>query len=136
MADITPIAKVRAFLEGLDDAALLAALQNISGIGDALGKSTGTTAGTLAAGDDSRLSNTRTPTDGSVTTAKIANANVTTEKLEDSAVTDAKLAAVRVKTDTTGITGADSILNMVSLTQAEYDAIGAPVSTTLYVIVG
>lgn len=38
--------------------------------------------------------------------------------------------------DTTGITGADAISNIVSLTQSEYDAIGSPNSSTLYVIVG
>ena len=37
--------------------------------------------------------------------------------------------------DITGITGADAITNMVSLTQAEYDAIGTPDAATLYVIV-
>lgn len=41
----------------------------------------GTTSGTACEGNDSRLSNTRTPTDGSVTTAKIADANVTMAKL-------------------------------------------------------
>jgi hypothetical protein len=33
-----------------------------------------------------------------------------------------------------GITGADAITNVVSLTQAEYDAIGSPNAATLYVI--
>ena len=41
-----------------------------------------------------------------------------------------------VQSNTTGITGADQITNIVSLTQAEYDAIGSPSATTLYVIVG
>lgn len=40
-----------------------------------------------------------------------------------------------VVSDNTGITGADRITNMVSLTQAEYDAIGTPDPTTYYVIV-
>lgn len=39
-----------------------------------------------------------------------------------------------VGSDITGITGADAITNIVSLTQAEYDAIGSPNATTLYVI--
>jgi len=43
----------------------------ISGLGGAATLNVGTTAGTVAAGDDSRLSNTRTPTDGSVTDQKI-----------------------------------------------------------------
>jgi hypothetical protein len=40
------------------------------------------------------------------------------------------------KSDPTGITGADAITNIISLTQAEYDAIGTPNATTLYVING
>jgi hypothetical protein len=48
------------------------------------------TLGTLStdacAGNDSRLSDTRTPTDGSVTTAKIADANVTAAKMTNSGV--------------------------------------------------
>ena len=36
--------------------------------------------------------------------------------------------------DPTGITGADAITNIVSLTQAEYTAIVSPSATTLYVI--
>jgi hypothetical protein len=41
----------------------------------------GTTSGTACQGNDSRLTNTRTPTDGTVTTAKIVDANVTVAKL-------------------------------------------------------
>jgi hypothetical protein len=37
-------------------------------------------------------------------------------------------------TDPTGITGADALTNIISLTQAEYDAIGSKSSTTLYII--
>ena len=40
-----------------------------------------------------------------------------------------------VESDTTGITGADQVTNMVSLTQAEYDAI-TPNASTVYFIVG
>lgn len=39
-----------------------------------------------------------------------------------------------VGSDTTGITGATKITNIVALTQAQYDAIASPSSTTLYVI--
>ena len=42
--------------------------------------------------------------------------------------------ATVVRSDITGISGADAISNMVSLTQAEYDAIGSPSATTLYII--
>lgn len=37
--------------------------------------------------------------------------------------------------DNTGITGADRITNIVSLTQSEYDVL-TPDATTLYVIIG
>ena len=33
-----------------------------------------------------------------------------------------------------GVTGAGNVLNMVSLTQAQYDSLAAPVATTLYII--
>jgi hypothetical protein len=36
--------------------------------------------------------------------------------------------------DSTGITGADAVTNLVSLTQAEYDAIVTPNTSTLYFI--
>lgn len=39
-----------------------------------------------------------------------------------------------VKSNTAGITGADQITNMVSLTQAEYDAIVSPNASTFYII--
>jgi hypothetical protein len=39
-----------------------------------------------------------------------------------------------VLSDPTGVTGADALTNIVSLTQAEYDAIVTPSATTLYVI--
>lgn len=41
-----------------------------------------------------------------------------------------------VRSITTGIAGADAITNIVSLTQAEYDAIAVKDSQTLYVITG
>lgn len=52
----------------------------------------GSAAGKVCEGNDSRLSNERTPSNGSVTTAKIADGNVTTDKIADSAVTSAKIA--------------------------------------------
>jgi len=47
-------------------------------------------------------------------------------------VTPADIGAVQ--SNITGIAGADAITNVVSLTQAEYDAIGTPDASTLYVI--
>ena len=36
--------------------------------------------------------------------------------------------------DPTGVTGADAVTNIISLTQAEYDAIGSPNASTFYII--
>ena len=41
---------------------------------------------------------------------------------------------LHVQSDPAGVTGADTIINMMSLTQAEYDAIGTPDAATFYVI--
>lgn len=48
----------------------------------------------LVKGDDSRLSDARTPVDGSVTTSKIVNGAVTQSKISDGSVTDAKIVDV------------------------------------------
>jgi len=48
----------------------------------------GTTTSTVCAGDDARLSDARTPTDGSVSTAKLADDAVTYAKLQNVSVTD------------------------------------------------
>jgi hypothetical protein len=53
--------------------------------------------------------------------------------LADTAVQPAAIAKM-VVSDTTGITGADAIANVVSLTQAEYDAL-TPDADTLYVVI-
>ncbi len=60
----------------------------------------------------------------------------TTKKTQaSSAATSFMTLAKGVKSDTTGIAGSAQIVNMVSLTQAQYDAIESPASDTLYVIV-
>jgi hypothetical protein len=57
------------------------------------------TGGLLSAGavvvttGDARLTDQRTPVDGSVTTVKLANVNVTTAKIADDAITEPKLSA-------------------------------------------
>jgi hypothetical protein len=72
------------------------------------------------AGNDPRLTNSRTPT-------------AHTHPLADlTGVTPAAIGAVQ--SNITGIAGADAITNVVSLTQAEYDAISTPDASTLYVI--
>ena len=54
--------------------------------------------------------------------------------LADTATQPADI-ALMVESDVTGVTGADAITNIMSLTQAEYDAI-TPNAATLYVITG
>ena len=54
--------------------------------------------------------------------------------LADTATQPADI-ALMVESDVTGVTGADAITNVMSLTQAEYDAI-TPDAATLYVITG
>lgn len=41
-----------------------------------------------------------------------------------------------VASNSAGVTGADAVTNIISLTQTEYDAIGTPNASTLYVITG
>ena len=69
---------------------------------------------------------------GAATTAQGALANTATQPSDN--ISTLTNDAAYVTSDPTGVTGADVIANMVSLTQAEYDAIGSPNSSTLYVI--
>ena len=52
--------------------------------------------------------------------------------LADSATQPSDI-ALMVESDVTGVTGADAVTNIISLTQAEYDAI-TPDASTLYLI--
>ena len=63
----------------------------------------GTTSTTACAGDDARLSNTRTPTDNTVSTAKIQNGAVTAAKVASDVATQAELDTHA--TDTTAVHG-------------------------------
>lgn len=94
----TPTSHASSHASGGIDALTLAASQ-ITGLPTA-----GTGSTNYCAGNDARLSDARTPTDGSVTTAKIADGSITTAKIAanavvtadiaDAAVTDAKIASV------------------------------------------
>lgn len=44
--------------------------------------------------------------------------------------------ATFLPSDPTGVTGADTVTNIMSLTQAEYDAIATPDASTIYIITG
>lgn len=64
------------------------------------------------------------------------NTSEVSETTDKNYVTDAEKTKINssVNSSTTGEpTGADVVLNTVSLTQAEYDA-GTPIATTLYII--
>ena len=77
----------------LSDLASASTARTNLGLGDSAVKNVGTIAGTVAAGDDSRLSDTRTPTDGSVSTAKIADSAVTSAKIADGTIVNADISA-------------------------------------------
>lgn len=123
---------------------------------------TGTSAQTVCIGNDARLSDTRTPTDntvstakiqnGAVTEAKIANGAVTTGKIGDGQVTSAKIAdgtivnadinssaGIAVSKLGTGrvagyANGAASNLDFDILTESQWDALGSPVAGRIYLI--
>jgi hypothetical protein len=73
---------------------------------------------------------------GSVSAEDVGLGNVDNTSDADKPVSIATQTALDLKVGsvTTGITGADAITNIVSLSQAEYDAI-TPNASTLYVIV-
>jgi hypothetical protein len=48
--------------------------------------------------------------------------------------TDTTTLKTKITSDPTGVTGADAITNIMSLTQAEYNAIGSPDAATLFLI--
>ena len=74
---------------------------------------------------------------GYLTSYTVTESDVTTHQaaltITESQVSDL---GTYVESDTTGITGADQVTNIVTLTQAEYDDIGTPNASTVYIIVG
>lgn len=81
----------------------------------------GTGAQQAAAGNDSRLSDVRTPVDGSVTTAKLTDSAVTSAKIADGAVATAELAAgavtaAKVAADVATTAALDSVRQTVAIT--------------------
>jgi hypothetical protein len=95
----------------------------ITGSGGTLAAgSFGSSANTFCQGNDSRLSDSRTPT-----AHKTSHSTGGSDALAPSDIG-------AIASDTTGISGADAVTNIVSLTQAEYDALGSYNSSTLYII--
>lgn len=100
------------------------------------GSSSITTVGTLSSGNaDAAVSDATTSVKGKASFSSdnfaVASGVVT---IKDSGVSDAELVEDYVQSDPTGVTGADAITNCMSLTTAEYAAIGTPNATTLYYI--
>jgi len=93
----------------------------------------GTSSTTACVGNDSRLSDTRTPTDNTVTSAKIVDGSIVDADINTSAaIAVSKLGTGKV-TGTVNTTATSLIL--WTGTQAQYDALGAGrPSTTVYVV--
>jgi hypothetical protein len=113
---------------------------NVSGsAATATSATTATTAGTVTTAAQPNITSVGTLTSVTVT-GNVAGGNLTTagQVVATGNVTGANFIGDvpgYVESDTTGITGADQVTNMVSLTQAEYDAI-TPNASTVYIIVG
>lgn len=115
------------------------------GAGTGIVVKTGTSAGVKRSVEGTTNQITVTNGDGVAGNPTLALASAVTTSLgkADTAVQPADISDVVrdaditdvVRSNTAGITGADAITNVVSLTQAEYDAIATPNASTLYVIV-
>lgn len=72
-----------------------------------------------------------------ITDYTVTESDVTTHQAALS-VTESQISDLGsyVDSDTSGITGADTVSNIISLTQTEYDAIVTPSVSTVYIIVG
>ena len=60
--------------------------------------------------------------------------NAATGQLNTTLAPTVNTTGTLVNSDPTGVTGADKVINIMSLTQSEYSAIGAPNASTLYII--
>lgn len=107
MAQIIVSNDIDAFLRTANDAAARTEL----GLGDAATKNTGTTAGTVCAGDDARLSNSRTPTAHAATHASGGSDPITLSTAQLSGT-------VSVANGGTGQTTANAALNALLPSQA------------------
>jgi hypothetical protein len=98
----TIIVDAKGRLTAASNTAIAIANTAVSGLGNSSTRDVGTTAGTVAAGDDSRLSDERVPTNGSVTDAKIVAGGLDPTSIDGTAVitTDTRLSDARTPTGT------------------------------------
>jgi hypothetical protein len=117
---------------GIDQSLLSLANTQITGLGTSSTKdvpATGDASNTqVVYGTDTRLTNTRTPTDGTVTTAKIVDANVTNAKLANSTITlgTSTLTLGSATTTVEGLTLTSPVISSISNT----GTLTLPTSTT------
>lgn len=71
---------------------------------------------------------------GSETTAVTSITSAGRAILDDADASAQRTTLLAVGSVIAGVTGADVVTNIISLTQAEYDAIGAPNASTFYII--
>jgi len=117
---------------GLDQSVLSLANTQITGLGTASTKdipaSGDASNSQVVYGTDTRLTNTRTPTDGTVTTVKIVDANVTNVKLANSTITlgSSTLTLGSATTTVEGLTLTSPVISSISNT----GTVTLPTSTT------
>jgi len=116
---------------GIDQTLLSIANTQVTGLGTSSVKdipATGdATTSQVVYGTDTRLTNTRTPTDGTVTTAKIVDANVTNAKLANSTLTlgSSTLTLGGTTTSVSGLTLSSPVLTGLTLNDGNIVVEGA-----------
>jgi hypothetical protein len=116
---------------GIDQTLLSIANTQVTGLGTSAVKnvpaSGDASATEVVYGTDTRLTNTRTPTDGTVTTAKIVDANVTNAKLANSTLTlgSSTLTLGGTTTSVSGLTLSSPVLTGLTLNDGSIVVEGA-----------
>jgi hypothetical protein len=119
---------------GIDQTTLSIANTQVTGLGTSSVKDIPATGDASTSqvvyGTDTRLTNTRTPTDNTVTTTKITDLNVTTAKLAADAVTTAKITDLNVTTAKI----ADGAVTAVKLNGDAFGGLAANLNQSLAVV--